>query len=327
MKQRATIQQLQRRARSLGFESLQSVTGRTTVVDLVPAAKRVGIYLLGFRTGEAYVGLSTNIANRFVQHARTHEDIDWFTFKMISQSQLAMEERRCIESVERAGFKLRNISLASFAPSNADLDAIISPQEQNRFLRSGIARPQTDLVPLARDLRRKYLKKFGSLMAHPHGLDAVFGLASYLPLALPCPQETQISFWNVTAFVGSRCPLRVNVNWQEVFSAHVFNGELVFFLQVARHPLANAFGKAIREIGRCLAPAEITSFHYAPGGQDQVRLLVRNSDFENMLKCQPVVHAIREMNLRLMRKGPCMWGRNHCPQLFDIAWHLAARAG
>ena len=56
-------------AQRLKFGSLQEVAGRATVADLVPARRRTGLYLLGFRTGEAYAGLSIDIAARYVQHA------------------------------------------------------------------------------------------------------------------------------------------------------------------------------------------------------------------------------------------------------------------
>jgi|ERR1044072_1033063 hypothetical protein len=57
---------------------------------------------------------------------------------------------------------------------------------------------------------------------------------------------------------------------------------------------------------------------YRAAGTDQVNLEFRDLDeLEHMLKTEPkVLHSIRDMNLRLMRKGGTTYSPYHC---FDLA--------
>lgn len=317
---------LARSARSLGFPPLQSVAGRATIADLVRPGQRTGVYLLGFRTGEAYVGLSKDVASRFIQHCRCHLDIEWFTFKRIPAPKLAKEERRCIDAVERYGLDLRNVALTSFAPPSADLDALISESEQQKFLVSGKARAELQTIPRADDLRRKHLNRFGTLIAHPCGAEAVSGLAAFLRVAVPCPAQTQVAFWSVSAMPGTLAGdlLRVNAHWQELFSAFVDQGRTCFLMLVAKRPLTDAWGPTLKKLGEHLIDVELSNSHLAPGGQDQLCLIARGrTALDRTLALRPVKKAMREFTLRLMRKGPSMWGRSHCPQLVDSALRLS----
>ena len=323
-----TQRALNQRIRALGFGPFESVLGRASVADLVPAKKRKGIYVLGFRTGEAYVGLSKDVTIRFVQHRRVHDDIEWFTSKSVPTTRLADEECRCLESIERSGVKLRNVALASFAPPTADLDLVVSKRQQNRFLASGTARSETEAIARAFDLRRKHLKRFGALMAHPLGLDALFCLAAYVRFAIPCPAQTQIAFWSCTALPGRGDLIRVNLHWQEVFTIAAVDQSLSCSLHLARQPLSQQYGSSLSAIRKHLRPVEVTSHRYVPGGQDQMEIVAHDREsLENVLALHPVQRAIRELNLRLMRKGPSMWGRSHCPQLADVALRLATVRG
>jgi hypothetical protein len=56
-----------------------------------------------------------------------------------------------------------------------------------------------------------------------------------------------------------------------------------------------------------------------PGGQDQMQLKVTGLDeVERFLQQEPVARAIREFNMRLMKKGASVYGRYHCLDLADV---------
>lgn len=224
---------LHQAAQRLRLGGLREVEGRSTVADLLPAGRRTGIYILGFRTGEAYAGLSVDIVARFAQHARTHSDIVSFAAKAVPHRHLDVEETHVIERLERWGFRLRNIAKASIPSIESDLDAVLTVRDQERFVRTGTLRLTNLTTPLLRDLRRRYLRRFGELMARPKGLDATAGLALFLSHAIPAPSATQVSFWSSTAAPSARVHIRVNIHWQEVLTAYSQSNELYFSLHVA----------------------------------------------------------------------------------------------
>lgn len=316
---------LQQAAERLRFGTLREVEGRVTVADLLPPGRRTGLYILGFRTGEAYAGLSIDIVARFVQHARTHADIVSFATRSVPRRALGVEETKVIEQLERWGVLLRNISKVSAPSFTSDLDALLSVREQERFIETGVLRSRIVPVPILQDLRRRYVRRFGELMARPEGLDVAEGMAFYLSRTVPRPLATQASFWSSTA-AGVRFHIRVNINWQEVLTAYTRNRELHFSLHVARSPLEKSFGSSIRAIESGLSSATVSSHRYSPGGIDQIDVdVVGLEGLVSLLRLPCFAKAARLFNIRLMRKGPCLWGRNHCPQLADLAGRLSLR--
>jgi len=63
----------------------------------------------------------------------------------------------------------------------------------------------------------------------------------------------------------------------------------------------------------------IQNSHYVPGGWNQVRLVVGGAeDALRLLGDNEVRLAIRDLNLRLMRRGPSPYRSSHCLDLADI---------
>jgi hypothetical protein len=60
-----------------------------------------------------------------------------------------------------------------------------------------------------------------------------------------------------------------------------------------------------------------TSHRYKPGGEDQLSFYIRADEAESFVTDPEVLPAIREFNLRLMQRGPCIYGRYHCMDLAD----------
>jgi hypothetical protein len=110
---------------------------------------------------------------------------------------------------------------------------------------------------------------------------------------------------------------RVNIYWQEVFTAFVHKKELWFSLHMARSPLEEAFGTDLGLLVKRYPTAEHIDHRYKPGGQDQTRFEIPVKGVMAFITDSSVIAAIRLLNLRLMKKGPCNFGRFHCMDLAD----------
>jgi hypothetical protein len=58
---------------------------------------------------------------------------------------------------------------------------------------------------------------------------------------------------------------------------------------------------------------------YESGGQDQQQILIADIEFLDFLYDRPISDSIKDFNLRLMRKGGCIFNRYHCFDLADEA--------
>jgi len=110
----------------------------------------------------------------------------------------------------------------------------------------------------------------------------------------------------------------VNINWQEVFTVFTFGNDLWFSLHLARSPLEKAFGTSLAPLLKRHPPLRHTDHRYAPGGQDQTSFEIKGVQAaKKLLADEDVLRGIRLLNLRLMQKGPCTYGRYHCMDLAD----------
>jgi hypothetical protein len=62
---------------------------------------------------------------------------------------------------------------------------------------------------------------------------------------------------------------------------------------------------------------EVREHQYKPGGSDQINITLPARAAGPFLSDPEVLPAIRLFNLRLMKKGPCNFGRYHCMDLAD----------
>ena len=118
----------------LGFPASRYVRGRASIADMFRPGKRCGIYLLHCSNAEYYAGQAADVTRRYVQHRKTHADIERISFKRVRRDRLDIEERRVIWALEEAGIYLRNIALTSIPHGASDFDLIMSPEEQERWL-------------------------------------------------------------------------------------------------------------------------------------------------------------------------------------------------
>ena len=311
---------------ALGFPAWQEVRGRLSVADLHTRRERCGIYVLGFEDGERYVGKAVDVVSRFNQHRKTHTDLSHLTFKQVPRARLDEVEQHYIHHLEAQGLRLRNIAHMSVVTGERDLDLVVSPGEQERWL----SRDASDLEDAAvhvqdEGLRRRYRRRFERFLTLPHAQDALLVLGLYLEVMVPFMRRTELSFWAVSCLPDTSAPegstllARVNVNMQEVFSLYATEAGLWGSFHLASSPFQEELGpdwkRQLAETGW-----EVSEHTWAPGGQDQFEVVVETVDgLLEFLMDWTSLRAMGLFNLRLMRKGATYYGRYHSLDLVDAA--------
>jgi len=128
---------------------------------------------LQFLGGEVYAGQSVDVTRRYVQHRKTHSDIESLCFKPVPGDKLDQEEREVIWTLEQRGFRLRNITFTSTPIGETDFDLVMPTDEQARWLSdpSYVDCDRTRVNDM--DLRRKHSRKLQQMLEQPQADDAL----------------------------------------------------------------------------------------------------------------------------------------------------------
>ena len=305
----------------LGFTETFDVEGRATIADLFKPNKRCGIYILHTSNGEHYAGQAIDVTRRYVQHLKVHPDIVKISFKRVPQKKLDQEEQKVIHTLEHEGFLLRNIAYASIPHGESDFDLIMPVKEQERWLKNfSITGDESSQRIVDEGLRRKYRGRFALLMKEEYAKQAIELLRSYVQLCIPASRRNEVSFWAVSCLPQKNVYSRINIYWQEVLQVFIYEKELWLSLHLARYnsPFEILSDKSWDKFSKKYPSLGFFSDQiYKPGGADQTRVEVAASEFEEFIQDPRVLPAIRLFNMRLMKKGPCNWGHNHCLDLAD----------
>ncbi|MBP6695941.1 MAG: hypothetical protein KA161_12490, partial [Saprospiraceae bacterium] len=139
------------------------------------------------------------------------------------------------------------------------------------------------------------------------------------------PRTTEYSFWSLTCLTkvnNSMALCRVNIFWQETLNiteySYTYDGRKLRDLTVSIFMCKSKLLEKIEveELKNLFPTLEFTELVYEKGGTDQINAVMSIQVFEDFLYHAPVSDAIKEFNLRLMRKGGCVYNRYHC---FDFA--------
>lgn len=310
------------------FSQLYCVEGRASIADLFLPGKRCGLYILHFASGEIYAGQALDITRRYIQHRKVHDDIEKLCFKQVAKGKLDEEERALIWTLESNGSRLRNIMFTSIPKGESDFDLIMSAEDQEKWIKD------TDYIDIKgsrvvdAELRRKYSRKFQKFAAMPRFGEVVDVLHCYVQAGIPAFLRSELSFWSCTCLPAYSNPSvkiysRVNVGWQEVFTAYEYENDFYISLHLARSPLEEALGESLSHLLKKYPSLEITGHYYEPGGHDQINLEVQGKDVaQEFIRLRDIVLAIRLFNLRLMKKNACIYSRYHCMDLADRLIHI-----
>jgi hypothetical protein len=308
---------------ALGFPKPRVIAGRTSIADMFRPSNRCGIYILYFSNGEYYVGQSKDVTRRFVQHLRIHHDMEKLAFKRVAQKNLVAEEKNIAKVLQRQGHTLRNILLTSIPKGESDFDLIMPVEEQDRWVAGHDYVGPLSVRTVEPELRRKYQGKFLQLTQMPYAERAISGLRHYVEVGIPAALLSEVSFWSCSCLPNHpnkqiAIYSRINLFWQEVFTAGSEGNQLWFSIHLALSVLEQEFGPSLFEL-TCDHPFVTVENHaYAPGGPDQTSLVAYGSSaLQRLLEDGRIIRAIRLFNLRLMKKGPCAFSRYHCMDLAD----------
>lgn len=302
------------------------VRARSSIKELFHNAGVCGIYILHFMNGEFYVGQAKNVVNRYSSHRKKHLDIDYISFREVDPSDLNRAEKEMISLLEKQKKSLRNISLVSIHPGQSDLDLVIPIADQDKWLqyklnKNSLLTPRFDYP----ELRKKYTDRFRALRTSVYYKPIRNAIQQYVLYTLPFPRKTEFSFWSITCLTkvnNSTAFCRINVFWQETLNitehSYAYDGrklrDLTVSVFMCRSVLLDR--SSTDELKSLFPTLEFTEIVYKTGGQDQINAMLSIQEFEDFLYHPPVSDAIKAFNIRLMRKGGCVFSRYHC---FDFA--------
>ncbi len=303
----------------LGFCTRMDVRNSTSIARFFAGADRCGIYILHFANGELYVGQAQNVSRRFLEHRRTFLDIEFLSFKRVSEAQLDDVEAFTAETLETRGYHLRNIQLVSMTFGETEFDAIMAPADQDLWLADSTFCASGGVRRVDESFRAKYKQRFPLYQQMPDADRVTAFAARYTQRTVPAACSSERDFWSISCRPYPGLYLRMNINSMEVLSVfhdeellvsfHVTRSILVPLLRENAHPWVRVWrGPAFTVVDHA----------YKPGGADQVNIVCRLRDAERLIDDQRFLSAARTMNLRLMRKGINLNARSHCYDLADL---------
>lgn len=303
-----------------GFSIEHIVEGRTSIADLFTPKHRCGLYILHFRNGQYYAGQAQDVVRRFAQHRLQHNDIIRLSFKVVSKHKLNESERALIWELERQQVPLRNIMFTSLPSHNSDFDLVMPVSVQEHWMLEGDWTVDVGERIVNPTLRMKYTNRYHRLMRKSGITQVILFLKRYVEIGIPYARQSEVSFWGVSCLPTPFVYSRININWQEVLTVYVRSDEQLWCsFHMARSPFDTLSDAAIEQFIANYPTSECTNHYYEPGGHDQLHFDVPLVDSLRFID-EPIVQAcIRTFNLRLMKKGACVYGRYHC---LDLADHL-----
>jgi hypothetical protein len=91
-------------------------------------------------------------------------------------------------------------------------------------------------------------------------------------------------------------------------------------------PFADWTDEQIDKIDERFPSITQTDMWYKPGGEDQINFYIRAEEAKNFFMDPDILLAIRQLNMRLMQRGACIYGRYHCMDLADLLLDSGASA-
>jgi hypothetical protein len=229
----------------LGFLQTFDVLSKSNLSDFFTSQNRWGIYVLHFQDGSCYVGQSIDVDQRFRTHRR-----DWtvpilsVSFKSVNAYDLTLEENITIENFKKLRkslpkgqqFRIRNIKVNEYQRGEADFDFIMPPEKQdvwiNDLAKIDIYGERSQFA----DLRAQYADKFKhKFMRKPFAQDVLEVMHAYAQATIPAMLQTEAVFWAASFLPSTHIYSRINIFWQEVFTAWA-NNDLRFSFHTAFDP-------------------------------------------------------------------------------------------
>jgi len=259
-------------------------------------ADACGIYTWVTRSGDAYVGQAVKVRNRLRQHWKVHRTLAYAAFKPVVRERLDEDERRLIAAVE-AHRPVLNVKHALSSAAVVPLDAVVPPDQVERFLAGSAETTPFEGWPLWQLLETKHAEKFRRLAQTGAYEELLHVLAIYVSRCILQPSMTEVAFWSVTA-LGGRHGFRLNVGQQECLTL---------------------WSDENRWVVRVLAPLRLGRDWYGPlYGTSSYCTETSLATFDKWLSPRRVL-VCRQLTVWLMRHTTPLNSGSHCPQLVRAA--------
>ena len=313
----------------LGFEfaSRHNVKGRISVADLfTKSKKRCGIYLLEFANGTYYVGQALDVVRRFNQHRKNHDHICGLWFQAVRNVDLNEVEQWIIQKAEKSNMPLTNRTFVQNVSGETDLDLVITKEVQEKWLSSkSPSRERSSLMYRTVDEKFifKYRDNFQKLVKDEQYPIVKMILKTYITTCIPFWPKTELSFWSLSCLPAtnkSTWPryFCLNINAMEilVLGFEKRTGKPFLFVNLSDY-FKRVSKKDVSSLKSKYNCSEFKPASYRAAAGSSYTVHFRNAeDFIRMLKNEPVmVRSMKELNLRLMRKGGTIYSPYHC---FDL---------
>lgn len=316
----------------LGFKFKEAfdVKGRLSISDLFPKSKkRCGIYLLNFSDNTFYIGQAIDAVKRFSQHRKNYDNIVRYWFIEVKKDDLNEVEERLIKNAEVEGLLITNKTFVSSVIGVTDLDLVISTTQQNQWLEKNkiISNERFDLyTSIDLKYKIKYQHNFDKLKRNENYPQVKRILKKYIEKCIPAYKKTELSFWalscmpstNIGTYPRYFC---ININAMEVFVLGYAKKEKNHFcFIITTTKFLNGITdieKASEKLHKKYKGFTLFESNYRAAGVDQICLDFQNlDDFEEFFNNEnKIIDSIKEMNLRLMRKGGTIYSPYHCFEL------------
>lgn len=317
---------------SLGFKFDQvfNVKGRLSISDLFPKSKkRCGIYLLKFSDNTFYIGQAIDAVKRFSQHRKNYNNIEKYWFIEVIKGDLNIIEEKLIKQAEEEGLLITNKTFVSNVIGDTDLDLVISPTQQTLWLEENlpISNEGFDIYPdIDLKYKIKYRFNFEKLSKNEIYPKIKRILKRYIETCIPASKKTELSFWSLSCMPSTNIGTYpryfcLNINAMEVFVMGYSKKEKFHFcfINTTRKFLDDKddIEEESLKFYKKYTALSICEIDYRAAGSDQICFSFHDvEEFERFLEQEiKVISSIKEMNLRLMRKGGTIYSPYHC---FDL---------
>lgn len=312
---------------SAGFHEFTFVSGRLSIADILPKAKRCGIYCLEVGDGCYYVGKSVNAVRRFSEHLMTHGDVLYYSFYECGKGEHDTKEKASIQTIESAGFNVLNIEYATFTHGETDIDGVVSAGEQLAWQEGKIELDigERGAFAIEEKIRVRTNRKFLEIHDSQHRDEVVNIATLYAYKAIPAFLKTEQSFWSISALpstVRSRNNVRIfcfNMHRMETFvlTYHPQDGAISGFVNLSKSVMSTKFPDLRKEV-MLMDGCYCDESNYKSAGHDQMKVWFNSiKSGMNLFSDSTVVKAMRTMNMRLMRKGGNLYPQYHCFRFVD----------
>ncbi|MEV0430580.1 GIY-YIG nuclease family protein [Micromonospora sp. NPDC050495] len=300
-----------------------TVDGLNSIAHLLPkAGGRCGVYELTFADGERYVGQAVDVVARFGAHRKTWTDIVEIAFRRVPRDRLDEVERDQIRWREAAGARLRNVVYTTGRLGASDLDLLVPPSEQRRWLADHQPR-EIRLADRPDDpvVRRRTRHRFDRLRTDSRFSGELADLiGAYLRATMPALERTELSYWTLSALPGTNAG-----TYPRLFTISVHALETLYVCHDRRTPRdlqirlnvdeAVARSQLRTRLWLSSIRAVRANYRIRPGVLGLRFASARAA--RDALTRAPVIKAARKLNLDLMRKGPALNWKTHCPDLVE----------